>query len=74
MYSTERTYKKTYNKVMVTIISFKVYILLVGFIEFKVVKCFNINYIVLNTDVRLFNIIIIFNIMICQHLTNHIMY
>lgn len=74
MYSTERTYKKTYNKVMVTIISFKVYILLVGFIEFKVVKCFNINYIVLNTDIRLFNIIIIFNIMICQHLTNHIMY
>lgn len=74
MYSTERTYKKTYNKVMVTIISFKVYILLVGFIEFKVVKCFNINYIVLNTDVRLFNIIIIFNIMICQHLTNHIIY
>lgn len=74
MYSTERTYKKIYNKVMVTIISFKVYILLVGFIEFKVVKCFNINYIVLNTDVRLFNIIIIFNIMICQHLTNHIIY
>lgn len=74
MYSTERTYKKTYNKVMVTIISFKVYILLVGFIEFKVVKCFNINYIVLNTDIRLFNIIIIFNIMICQHLTNHIIY
>lgn len=74
MYSTERTYKKTYNKVMVTIISFKVYILLVGFIEFKVVKCFNINYIVLNTDVRLFNIIIIFNIMICQHLTNNIIY
>lgn len=74
MYNTERTYKKTYNKVMVTIISFKVYILLVGFIEFKVVKCFNINYIVLNTDVRLFNIIIIFNIMICQHLTNHIIY
>lgn len=74
MYSTERTYKKIYNKVMATIISFKVYILLVGFIEFKVVKCFNINYIVLNTDVRLFNIIIIFNIMICQHLTNHIIY